>query len=281
MQLGVQMEPVQVIKRPIAIQVLFVIATLLIMSTLIVSVLSYSVIGRVQTDNGNLQSSLDGLNSTYTRLQSNCTVLQQNLDAIQSQLANLTTGYVNLTQQYESLQSRYTALQSDYFNLTQPNTSPAYSLQVIHQNITWLANSSQSETLRLSVPIETVINVSGFSTMTVLMDVTDMSNFSYEYDVGISLATVSWSTSWFAAGSEEFGSGGFMQESGGNHFQVTVKKYPPPPPPAVAPNNWQVMFDQFSTIETKAPYAFLVLWTDSTATDNGWAMIDLYLYLRN
>jgi hypothetical protein len=131
------------------------------------------------------------------------------------------------------------------------------------------------------VPIETVINVSGFRTMTILIDVMDMSNFSYQYDVGIRLTTVSWSTSWFSAGSDDFGSGGFMQESGDNYFQVTARKYPPPPPPAVAPNNWQVMFEKFSTIETKAPYAFLLLQTDSTSADNGWAMVNLCVYLRN
>jgi hypothetical protein len=258
------MDRVQYVKRPIAKYVLFVIVTTLIMSTLVVSVLSFAEISRLQTNNTNLQSRLDGLNSTYTNLQSNWTALQQNVNTIQSQLANLTTGYANLTQQYEILQSQ----------------QPAYSLQVIHQNITWLANSSQSQTLRLSVPIFTVINVSGFSTMTILMDVADMSNFSYQYNVGISLATISWSTNWFPAGSEDIPSGGFMQESGNNYFQVAVWKYPPPPPPAVG-GNWQVMFQNFSTIETKAPYAFLVLWTDSTATDNGWAMINLYLYLRN
>jgi hypothetical protein len=255
---------VQITKRPIAIQVLSVITILLIVSTLIMSVLSYSYIGKLQTDNNNLQSSLDELNSAYTHLQSNFTTLQQNFNSIQTQLANLTTDYLNLTQQYENLQPK----------------PPAYSLQVIHQNITWIANSSQSETLRLSVPIFTVINISGFSTMTILIDVANMSNFNYQYNVGISLATISWSTNWFPAGSDNIPSGGFMQESGNNYFQVAVWKYPPPPPPAVG-GNWQVMFQNFSTIETKAPYAFLVLWTDSTATDNGWAMINLYAYLRN
>lgn len=117
--------------------------------------------------------------------------------------------------------------------------------------------------------------------MTILIDVTDMSNFSYPYDVGIGLATISWCTSWTPAGSDDLPSGEFMQESVGNYFQVTVRKYPPPPPPAVAPNNWQVMFEKFSTIETKAPYAFLVLSTDSTSADNGWAMVNLSVYLRN
>jgi len=130
------------------------------------------------------------------------------------------------------------------------------------------------------VPIDAVFNISGFKTMSILIEVTNMSNFSYEYDVGVGLATVSWFTNWSSSGGYSFPSGGFMQESAGNAFQVTIRKYPPPPPPAVG-GNWQVIFENFSTIETKAPYASLLLLTDSTSTDNGWAMINLYIYLRS
>lgn len=243
------MEQTHDVKRPTLTHVfLFVLSVLLISSTVIVSVLSYSTISRLQTDNNTLQSKYDELNSQYSNLQSNYTALQQNYSFIQSQTLNTRT----------------------------------YGLEVIHYNITWLANSSNPYGMGMANAVNVVFNTSGYRTMTVFIDVTNISQQGQSYDTEIMLKAVSWWTNQngpMPISPYELG-GGWMQEwDMEKHFAVRVHKNWPEPP-TLWPS-YQLIPLNFSTIETKAPYATLLLFANSNSPFDGWATVDIYVYMRN
>jgi Skp family chaperone for outer membrane proteins len=96
---------------------LFVLSVLLISTTVIVGVLSYSSITKLQDQQTTLQQKYDALYSQYANLLSNYSAQNVSHSDLLSLYANLQSQYANLTSDYSSLQIEHTSLQSQYASL--------------------------------------------------------------------------------------------------------------------------------------------------------------------
>ncbi|MGD0978761.1 MAG: right-handed parallel beta-helix repeat-containing protein [Candidatus Bathyarchaeia archaeon] len=96
---------------------LFVLSVLLISTIVIVSVLSYSSITRLQDAQTALQQKYDGLYLQYENLSSTCSALEVNDSNLRSLYANLQSQVLGLGSNISSLQSGYASLQSQYASL--------------------------------------------------------------------------------------------------------------------------------------------------------------------
>jgi hypothetical protein len=106
--------------------------------------------------------------------------------------------------------------------------------------------------------------------------------------VEIALGSVLWWTNMSEAsqGLPPLGGGGFTEELNmESHFDDIVHVYndysQSPSGNRTYFLDWQITPVSVSTIETKAPYVTLLLFANSTAPVNGWAIVDLYAYFRN
>ena len=183
-------------------------------------------------------------------------------------------------------------LTTDLTNANNTKLPPTYSLQVIRQNMTWLASSSQIINPRLANPLQGIFDVEGYSTMTVLLGIENVSSVGpveiLSQDVEITLGTVLWWTNMSEAtqGLPSQGAGGFTEELNMNsYFDDTIHVYNDY---SQAPSgnrtyflDWQISPISVSTIETKGPYVSMLFFVNSTAPVNGWVIVDLYVYLRN
>lgn len=228
-------------------------------------------------------------NSDLALLKSNLLQMQSQLSEMNSTLALTNSGCQQVEAQLSEMNSTFTMGFAKVNNMTKV-PSP-YSLQVIRQNIAWLANSSQIINLQLANPLQGVFDVEGYSTMTVLLrveNVSDVGPVEASQDVEITLGAVLWWTNMSEAtqGLPAQGAGGFTEELNMNsHFDETVRVYhdyyQPPSGNRTYFLDWQILPISVSTIETKAPYVSMLFFANSTAPVDGWAIVDLYVYLRN
>lgn len=207
-------------------------------------------------------------------------IRQQNSD-----LTLIKSDLLQLQSQMSEMNSTLNVLQSQMSE--RPN-----SLQVVRQNMTWLAHSATDLSRRMANPLQAAFQVEGFSTMTVLLKVENVSSVGpvdvgYQ-DVEITLGTALWWTTLTqpTLGLPSQGSGGFTEELNmQSHCDDVVRVYhdyvQTPEGTRTYFLDWQIMPVSISTIETKAPYVSLLFFANSTAPVDGWAMVDVYAYLRN
>jgi len=214
------------------------------------------------------------------------------LNDIQRQNSDLALFKSDFLQVQSQIANMNSTLTTDLTNANNTKLPPTYSLQVIRQNMTWLASSSQIINPRLANPLQGIFDVEGYSTMTVLLGIENVSSVGpveiLSQDVEITLGTVLWWTNMSEAtqGLPSQGAGGFTEELNMNsYFDDTIHVYNDY---SQAPSgnrtyflDWQISPISVSTIETEGPYVSMLFFVNSTAPVNGWIIVDLYVYLRN
>lgn len=207
-----------------------------------------------------------------------------NIQQQNSDLALIKRDFLQLQSQMSEMNSTFATGFAEVNNTAR--LSCMYSLQVIRQNMTWLTNSS------LANPLQGFFQVEGYSTMTVLLNVENVSGVGpveipYQ-DVEIMVGAVLWWTNLSepTQGLPAQGAGGFTEELRmQSHCDDVMRVYHDysQSPSGVRTYflDWQILPVSVSTIETKAPYVSLLFFTNSTAPVDGWAIVDVYVYLRN
>jgi len=201
-------------------------------------------------------------NNTVSNLNSEVSTQSNTISALNSQITEQNNQISALNASLTDLKSIAANLQSQIGNMS----SQTYSLQVYTVNVTWYPQyGNQSPMIEVPQTSDRYINVQGFSQMTLLVGVENMSEGSYT--ISIQLVRVSWYTSDFPPPN----SVGWLADDYLESYNGTVNRYP---------TNWQIIAANSMPIETKAPYAGL-LFSCGATTAPGWAILDFYIYLRN